>query len=707
MAAGSLQGRWRSLIVVLAVGGLAVMPSAGATANPKASHVVSLVPSVRSVKPGSVVRLLARVRPASPNARTTLERLGRRGWASVAAVKLGRSSSATFRERVSSVGSVFWRVVVAGAGVRSVASSPTVVVGGGSREFRSRGKAFRLTLGGATVSAPTGSIRAGKTLTLSVGSGQSPGSPVSANYRISTNQREPAKPVGITLPYSATLLAHGDRPLVLHDSSLAHGWVPMGTSVNKAAGTVTTSLASFSVLDVIDDGTYYAGLLTGNRADLPDCKDSGPPPWVHSVTLPYSKQAPLPICFSAEGSSEATLSMVNNRGFAQLVSISGIPIDLHTSHFSDTLDGTIASGLASHDHGTNYSYFVLGPGQTADVSIERPPPTLASLSVHIATATPTASAAAEMAWAFATTAKDQLGVPVAAMNCLWSDVYNARTGGSSASIVDELNSCGSTIATVAGGAVREAVGNLAKGLLVANFFYKIVDSEFDPDYAPDIGFTIPGTNPSATNPSIHVGPSSFGTISSGEETTEQLSASGGQAPYRYYIYIGSANDGRVPSWVRLAPTGALTLDPPAGDQSSYSFYVYAFDNTNQHSPFARDLVSFSTTQSASKGGGGTPSDGTGSRLAASVFHTCYLSASGTVDCWGDDQYGELGDGSYVDRSTPASVTGITNAIAIAASAAAGPYTCALLSNATIDCWGRNIKANSATGRLILGRWPRR
>ena len=58
------------------------------------------------------------------------------------------------------------------------------------------------------------------------------------------------------------------------------------------------------------------------------------------------------------------------------------------------------------------------------------------------------------------------------------------------------------------------------------------------------------------------------------------------------------------------------------------------------------------------------------------MHACALLADGTVDCWGDNGFDELGDGSFANSSTtPVKVIGIANATAISAG---GDDTCALL-----------------------------
>ncbi len=65
-------------------------------------------------------------------------------------------------------------------------------------------------------------------------------------------------------------------------------------------------------------------------------------------------------------------------------------------------------------------------------------------------------------------------------------------------------------------------------------------------------------------------------------------------------------------------------------------------------------------------------------------YTCAVLKGGSVQCWGQNKYGELGNGTIIDSSVPVTVTGITNAVAVSAS---GTYACAVLSNGTVQCWG--------------------
>ncbi|MEM4680730.1 MAG: DUF2341 domain-containing protein, partial [Nanopusillaceae archaeon] len=76
----------------------------------------------------------------------------------------------------------------------------------------------------------------------------------------------------------------------------------------------------------------------------------------------------------------------------------------------------------------------------------------------------------------------------------------------------------------------------------------------------------------------------------------------------------------------------------------------------------------------------------GGRTSIGGYHTCALLSDGTAKCWGRNSNGQLGDGTNNVRYTPVNVSNLTNAVAIAAG---GSHTCALLSDGTAKCWGDN------------------
>jgi len=69
-------------------------------------------------------------------------------------------------------------------------------------------------------------------------------------------------------------------------------------------------------------------------------------------------------------------------------------------------------------------------------------------------------------------------------------------------------------------------------------------------------------------------------------------------------------------------------------------------------------------------------------------HACAARAAGGAVCWGDNNGGELGNGGYTDSSTPTTVLGLDGP-AIASLSAGIEYTCALLADASVRCWGAN------------------
>jgi len=68
-------------------------------------------------------------------------------------------------------------------------------------------------------------------------------------------------------------------------------------------------------------------------------------------------------------------------------------------------------------------------------------------------------------------------------------------------------------------------------------------------------------------------------------------------------------------------------------------------------------------------------------------HSCALRSDGAVYCWGQNDVGQLGDGTTTSRASPTKVVGLPSA-ATDLSTGEGE-TCAVVSDGTVWCWGDN------------------
>lgn len=74
-------------------------------------------------------------------------------------------------------------------------------------------------------------------------------------------------------------------------------------------------------------------------------------------------------------------------------------------------------------------------------------------------------------------------------------------------------------------------------------------------------------------------------------------------------------------------------------------------------------------------------------LSAGWYHTCGLTATGGVMCWGKGYDGEIGNESVRLSLTPAPVVGLESNVK--SISVGGNFTCALKVDSSVMCWGKN------------------
>jgi alpha-tubulin suppressor-like RCC1 family protein len=85
-------------------------------------------------------------------------------------------------------------------------------------------------------------------------------------------------------------------------------------------------------------------------------------------------------------------------------------------------------------------------------------------------------------------------------------------------------------------------------------------------------------------------------------------------------------------------------------------------------------------------------------LEAGGLHTCGIATDGAVYCWGANNQGQLGDGTTADRPVPGKVAGAPQLVSLHLG---GGYSCGLTAAGSAYCWGWNIHSQFGNGKELV------
>jgi hypothetical protein len=323
------------------------------------------------------------------------------------------------------------------------------------------------------------------------------------------------------------------------------------------------------------------GLSSGATQSSSGAIACGPKPaWIESATVSDVAEGPLSSCFQSSSSqAEAVLRLTNNRPYAQLITVSGAGLDLAGSSFAGPLEAQLSRLLANLSPMGTPSPFLLGPGQGASISIDRPRPGAAQLA-HVNPAPGNTFAVAALAWKLVSSAAKRVSLPATTESCIAAAVQGAL------SIPPEPEEALRRIHTCVNSAPLAATGlrllqKLASSVLRNAAFQQIIHREGTEAHPARIAYTTAPSNPNLPNAAIQLSPANIGTLPAGKLSVRHLAAAGGLSPYRFYL-VPEAGGPAVPSWLKLATDGTLSVEPPAAG-SSVNVTVEVVDSNGEHS----------------------------------------------------------------------------------------------------------------------------
>ena len=182
-----------------------------------------------------------------------------------------------------------------------------------------------------------------------------------------------------------------------------------------------------------------------------------------------------------------------------------------------------------------------------------------------------------------------------------------------------------------------------------------------------------------------------------------IQAPGGAKAWGYNSY-GQLGDGSTTN--RTTPVDVSTLSSGVVQISAGVQHACALLDTGAMKCWGRNIYgqlgNGTTTQSTTPVDVSTLSSGV-AQISAGGTHTCALLDTGAVKCWGHNNFGQLGDGTASNSTTPVNVSTLSSGVV---QISAGQYyTCALLNTGAMKCWGYNANGQLGNGTITNSITP--
>ncbi len=89
-------------------------------------------------------------------------------------------------------------------------------------------------------------------------------------------------------------------------------------------------------------------------------------------------------------------------------------------------------------------------------------------------------------------------------------------------------------------------------------------------------------------------------------------------------------------------------------------------------------------------------------FSAGDTHSCAVIDGGSVFCWGDNYFGQLGNGTDVNSAELVRVNDIIDAVSVVTG---NGHSCAVLSTGSVQCWGKNSSGQLGDGTKVVSFTP--